>query len=179
MLFWGQLVIATECQINKQISVILNSTKQNVSNSFWCRCISGIILAMGSANESRSYYVTPPLIGRAHDQVDLRCLPGSLNLPNAVSIHTYLRSIFACLALCDSRLYAVSMQTSRMPTQTCLSYRLISPWLLYIIVYLSRWRSQAFLLTVWMAKMVVYFLPPISVCQSAIHWAEMDITVTS
>ena len=30
-----------------------------------------IILGMGSANERRRYYVTPPLIGRAHTQNDL------------------------------------------------------------------------------------------------------------
>ena len=32
--------------------------------------LSGIILGMGSANERRHYYVTPALIGRAHNQND-------------------------------------------------------------------------------------------------------------
>ena len=34
------------------------------------RLLPGIILGMGSANERRRYYVTPPLIGRAHTQND-------------------------------------------------------------------------------------------------------------
>ena len=31
---------------------------------------AGVILGMDSANERRRYYVTPPLIGRAHTQND-------------------------------------------------------------------------------------------------------------
>ena len=31
---------------------------------------AGIILDLGSANERRRYYVTPPLIGRVHTQND-------------------------------------------------------------------------------------------------------------
>ena len=37
---------------------------------FYAYGSSGIFLGMGSANERRRYYVTPPLIGRAHTQID-------------------------------------------------------------------------------------------------------------
>ena len=68
------------------------------------KIITGIILGMGSTNERRCYYVTPPLIGRAHTKNDAKHMGHSLWVTLSGWYTTLLQlcyTLYCVILVCD------------------------------------------------------------------------------